>query len=282
MARIVYKKGLEGQNRLECIEGIEIVMLNGQYTLIYPKYSDLPILKRGRMNDWKAESKTEVEALRIENSIRATNELLALDSPAAEFVRKFKSDIGLRFNLPTLLTAMEIMNQKDDIDNLAIGIEGADLLCSYTDNIWSCSKFNEYEGWTADNCNFASYNDFNDIMVCVPTITYRKIITSKSNPETVTCSRLDAIKFLKENPLDRHIILETLLEDDTISIAELVKQKEESLKKVAGEKTEELANACGLIVRYKDKINAKTVNSDAQEFLDNCSYTGIAGYGKHK
>lgn len=54
----------------------------------------------------------------------------------------------------------------------------------------------------------------------------------------------EIVKFLKENPLDRYIILATLLEDDTISIAELVKQKEDSLKKIAGEKTEELANAC--------------------------------------
>lgn len=92
----------------------------------------------------------------------------------------------------------------------------------------------------------------------------------------------EIIKYLKEKPLNRFIILSTLLEDDTISIAELVKQKEDSLKKTAGEKTEELANACALVVRYKDKINTKTVKADAQKFLDNCSYTGIAGYGKHK
>lgn len=30
MARIIYKEGLEGQNRLDCIEGIEIELLNGQ------------------------------------------------------------------------------------------------------------------------------------------------------------------------------------------------------------------------------------------------------------
>ena len=92
----------------------------------------------------------------------------------------------------------------------------------------------------------------------------------------------EIVKFLKENPLDRYIILATLLEDDTISIAELVKHKEESLKKTVGEKSEELANACALVVRYKDKINTKTVNADAQNFLENCSYTGFAGYGKHK
>lgn len=89
----------------------------------------------------------------------------------------------------------------------------------------------------------------------------------------------EIIKFLKEHPLDRYIILATLLKDDTISIAELVKHKEDSLKKVAGEKTEELANACALIIRYKDKINTNTVGADAQNFLENCSCTAFTGYG---
>ena len=89
----------------------------------------------------------------------------------------------------------------------------------------------------------------------------------------------EIIKFLKEHPLDRYIILATLLEDDTISIAELVKHKEDSLKKVAGEKTEELADACALIIRYKDKINTNTVEADAQNFLESCSCTAFTGYG---
>lgn len=44
MARIIYKNGCEGQNRLECIEGIEIDLLNGQKALIYPKYSNEELL----------------------------------------------------------------------------------------------------------------------------------------------------------------------------------------------------------------------------------------------
>lgn len=92
----------------------------------------------------------------------------------------------------------------------------------------------------------------------------------------------EIVKFLRENPLDRYIILATLLADDTISIAELVKHKEQSLKKTVGEKSEELANACALVVRYKDKINTNTVDADAQNFLENCSYNGFAGYGKRK
>ena len=44
MARIIYKEGLEGQNSLKCIEGIEIDLLNGQKALIYPKYSNEELL----------------------------------------------------------------------------------------------------------------------------------------------------------------------------------------------------------------------------------------------
>lgn len=40
MARIIYKDGCEARKRLECIEGIEIDLLNGQKALIYPKYSE--------------------------------------------------------------------------------------------------------------------------------------------------------------------------------------------------------------------------------------------------
>lgn len=37
-----------------------------------------------------------------------------------------------------------------------------------------------------------------------------------------------------------------------------------------------------LVLRYRDKINIKTVNQDAQEFLNNCSYTGLKGCYKNK
>lgn len=284
MARIVYKKGFEGQNKLECIEGIEIGMSNGQYALIYPKYEDLPLLYNRSINEWKAKTMTQIEALNAEDNVSATDELLSFDSSAAKFVRQFKSDVYGHFNLPTLLAAMEIIYQREDINVLAETIEGAELLEEFI-HVSSCFRCGLGSRWIANSFSrFADVDVLHNSYACVPTITYGKIIALKSNTETATatCSRLNVIKFLKGNPLDRHIILATLLEDDTISIAELVKQKEESLKKVAGNKTEELANACGLIVRYKDKINAKTVNSDAQKFLDNCSYTGIAGYGKNK
>lgn len=62
MARIIYKEGLEGLNRLECIEGIEIELLNGQKALIYPKYAERALLEREKIREWRATKKTEEDA----------------------------------------------------------------------------------------------------------------------------------------------------------------------------------------------------------------------------
>ena len=174
MARIIYKKGLEGQNRLECIEGIEIELLNGQKALIYPKYAELPLLDYEQVEDWKAKSMTEIEALKVEDSAEETDELLTLGSPAAEFVRKFKTDLCWRFNLPTLLAAMELQDQKNDIDELAGAIEGTDRLSNFTSIVWSCSRKSRISGWLASGNGGRSLDDglYFPYLV-VPVILYR-------------------------------------------------------------------------------------------------------------
>lgn len=48
MAKIIYKEGCEDQNKLFCIEGIEVELLNGQKALIYPKYAEMQMLKPER------------------------------------------------------------------------------------------------------------------------------------------------------------------------------------------------------------------------------------------
>ena len=177
MAKIIYKEGLEGQNTLECIEGIEIDLLNGQCALIYPKYADAPLLGKERIDDWGEKPMTEIEALKVENSASATDELLALDSSAAKFVRQFKSDVYGQFNLPTLLSAMELQCQKNDIDELAETIDGADLLRNYTTCVWSCSRDSKSFGWAANGClGFANGDGLNHSNACVPTIVYDSII----------------------------------------------------------------------------------------------------------
>lgn len=55
MAKIIYKQGMEGQNKLSCIKGIEIELLNGQKALIYPKYAERQMLTREQISKCSAE-----------------------------------------------------------------------------------------------------------------------------------------------------------------------------------------------------------------------------------
>lgn len=153
MARIIYKNGCEGQNRLECIEGIEIDLLNGQKALIYPRYSDEELLDLKDRDRWLDAGISETRALRLRDNQAATAALLEAGSPAAEFVSRFTSERFGRFGLPTLLAAMEITEQKGEIDELARGIDGADLLKDFSPCVWSCSRCGSDYGWFADGCN---------------------------------------------------------------------------------------------------------------------------------
>lgn len=71
MAKVIYKEGQEGQNRIDCIEGIEIELLNGQKALIYPKYSDEMILPEDKTASWDAKNTSEIEALKKEDNLWA-------------------------------------------------------------------------------------------------------------------------------------------------------------------------------------------------------------------
>lgn len=175
MARIIYKKGCEGQNRLECIEGIEIELLNGQKALIYPKYSEEVMLPAEKIEYYEQETDTEIAALKETDNYGATGELFACDSPAAESVAQFRSDKHGLFALPTLLAAMEIQDQKKGIDKLAKRIEGADLLRKFDSCVWSCSRSSEGGGWIASGRGFARGNCLYIPALAVPTILYREI-----------------------------------------------------------------------------------------------------------
>ena len=150
MARIIYKEGLEGQNRLKCIEGIEIDLLNGQKALIYPKYINEELLDPKDRDRWLDAGISEIAALRLMDNQAATAALLEAESPAARFVTKFTSERFGRFGLPTLLAAMEITEQEGEIDKLAREIDGADLLEDFSSIVWSCSRCGPSSGWFAD------------------------------------------------------------------------------------------------------------------------------------
>ena len=175
MAKIIYKEGREGQNKLSCIEGIEIGLLNGQRALIFPKYSKEPLLRDEQIDKWNALALSEIEALKVEDTISDTAALVILDSPAANWVFKFSTKDGRNFWLPSLLAAMEIQHQKEEIDALAETIEGADLLRDFTSFVWSCSRYTSYSGWIAAGYSgFAGGNFLGSAYLAVPTILYRE------------------------------------------------------------------------------------------------------------
>lgn len=149
MARIIYKDGCEGRKRLECIEGIEIDLLNGQKAIIYPRYSNEKLLDAKDRDRWHDAGISETAALKLRDNRAATAALLEAGSPAAEFFSKFTSERFDRFGLPTLLAAMEITEQKGEIDKLAREIDGADLLEDFCAGVWSCSRCSPNNGWIA-------------------------------------------------------------------------------------------------------------------------------------
>ena len=174
MAKIIYREGCEGQNKLSCIEGIEIDLLNGQRALIFPKYSKEYLMQSDQIDKWNARALSEIEALKVENTVSETVALFNLGSPAANWVLLFVAKDRRQFSLPSLLAAMEIQHQKEEIDALAETIEGADLLRDFTSGVWSCSRGGAYVGWFAIGNGGGAYGD---VLVgaglAVPTILYR-------------------------------------------------------------------------------------------------------------
>ena len=72
MAKIIYREGCEGQNKLSCIEDIEIDLLNGQRALIFPKYSEEKLLQSDQIDKWNGRALSEIEALKVENTVSET------------------------------------------------------------------------------------------------------------------------------------------------------------------------------------------------------------------
>ena len=174
MAKIIYKEGMEGQNKLSCIEGIEIDLLNGQKALIFPKYSEEDLLRRDQIDKWNARDLSEIEALKVEDTISETVALFNLGSSAANWALLFVTKDRRQSSLPSLLAAMEIQHQKEEIDALAETIEGADLLRDFTSIVWSCSIYGSNGGWCANGkAGYVYVNILYRAVLVVPTILYR-------------------------------------------------------------------------------------------------------------
>ena len=180
MAKIIYEEGREGQNKLSCIEGIEIGLLNGQRALIFPKYSKEYLMQSDQIDKWNGRALSEIEALKVEDTLSETVALFNLGSPAANWVLLFVTKDRRQFSLPSLLAAMEIQHQKEEIDALAETIEGADLLQDFTSGIWSCSRTSLNGVWFVIGGyvyagSSGSYgNGLGSACLAVPTILYRE------------------------------------------------------------------------------------------------------------
>lgn len=172
MAKIIYKEGYEGQNKLSCIEGIEIDILTGQKALIYPQYAFLEILKNP--GEWGAPEKTEIEALKVTDTYETTMDLRRHNSRAALWVTQFKSDKRGIFCLPSLAAVIEFRYQRKEIDALAKTIEGAHLLQDNYKNIWTCSRCDTDYCWATLDNELAFYWTMKQPLLVVPTILYRE------------------------------------------------------------------------------------------------------------
>lgn len=74
---------------------------------------------------------------------------------------------------PAVLTAMELQDQKSEIDALAETIEGADLLRDFTSYVWSCSRCVEGFGWFANGYGgFAGGRSLYYSNLAVPLVLY--------------------------------------------------------------------------------------------------------------
>lgn len=167
MAEIIYKEGCEGQNNLECIEGIEIGLGNGRKALIFPKYARRKILyKNFDLEDWDSEEMTIKQAMASDGEAD-NEELYRISSPAEMFVSGFMTDKWGMRDLPDLRLAVEIQKQRREIDRQAEKIAGADRLCG---NIWSCARA------SGDSCYLVLFDEtiFSDIIcnehICVPCV----------------------------------------------------------------------------------------------------------------
>lgn len=131
------------------------------------------MLPKDKIVSWDAKENSEIEALKKKENLWATGALLRCGSPAAEHVSNFRSDKYGIFALPTLLAAMEIQHQKEDIDALAETIGGADLLGDFGCGAWSCSRCCKTHGWVANGgSGFASYGYCCSSFLAVPVVLY--------------------------------------------------------------------------------------------------------------
>lgn len=172
--KIIYRKGFDGQNTLDAIEGIEISLNDGHKALVYPKYAKCQMIYDNfDFEDWDAVEMTKEEALSSSGD-KENDELYRINSPAAKYVRQFSTfSFGMR-NIPTLAVAKAIVNQMTAIDAQARKIEGADslenILLYGVCSIWSCSRADDRCCYIVKPSGYIYPHYVDSMSYCVPCV----------------------------------------------------------------------------------------------------------------
>ena len=126
--------------KLEDIKGITVPLLNGKRVLVYPKFKDCELLSDDV--EWKGRTMRENDVYYNESDGRSeTDELLALGSEAAKFVRS----IGNEFNLPhNALILVALYHFREQFNDIVKRIDGADAL---TFPAWSSAMYLSGYAW---------------------------------------------------------------------------------------------------------------------------------------
>lgn len=174
MAKIIYKEGMEGQNNLSSIEGIEIELRCGQHALIYPKYKMCELLKGRLSHDWILPlfEKGTHSSPPVADADDYCEALSRSGSPAANFVHQFASEDHGIFRLPTIYAAEEIMKQKGEINSLAEQIADAEVLTPYHSPAWTVVLYSEGFCQTVGRSGHFITAHCNNPYLAIPTIVY--------------------------------------------------------------------------------------------------------------
>ena len=149
--------------KLEDIKGITVPLLNGKRVLVYPKFKDCELLADDV--EWKGRTMSENDVYYSNSDGRSeTDELLALGSKAAKFVRS----VGDEFNLPhNALILVALYHFRQEFNDIVKRIDGADTL---TFPAWSSAMYYSYYAWNYySNGNF-NYSNFCNAFTAVPCV----------------------------------------------------------------------------------------------------------------
>lgn len=158
----------DAELKLEDINGIIVPLLNGKRVLVYPKFKECPLLPEG--TKWNGKQMDECDTLYNESDgEKETDELLALGSKAAEFVRNVRP--GVVFNLPhNMLILAALYHFREEFNAIAERIEGASAL---EFPAWSSCRYHAYSAWYYNNYGYIFSNIFYYAYYAVPCVLYK-------------------------------------------------------------------------------------------------------------